>query len=80
MEKANGTLLSERWYLLERDAKNEIIRQTVELERLFASQSFAAHGCIFYQEDIPAKWQHPIKVAGDIMQKFAIGPLVHPAL
>jgi hypothetical protein len=80
MEKAKGTLLSECWYLLKRDAKNKIIRQIVDLEGIFASKSFAAHGCLFYLEDIPTQWQHPTKIAGDIMQKFAIGPLVHPVL
>ena len=80
MEKAKGTLLSECWYSLKRDAKNKIIRQIVDLEGLFASKSFATHGCLFYQEDIPTERQHPAKVAGDVIQKFAIGPLVHPAL
>ncbi|RMZ82285.1 hypothetical protein DV738_g1877, partial [Chaetothyriales sp. CBS 135597] len=80
MEKAKGKLLSECWYSLEREAKNHIISQIVDLEDLMASQSFAAHGCLFYQEDIPTESQHPITTTGDTMPKFAIGPSVHPSL
>ncbi|RMD41563.1 hypothetical protein DV735_g3561, partial [Chaetothyriales sp. CBS 134920] len=73
MEKAKGTLLSDCWYSLKREDKNHIISQIVNLETLLASRSFEAHGCIFYQEDIPTKWQHTAQAAGDTKLKFAIG-------
>ena len=43
MEKAKGTLVSDCWYSLEKDRKNRIIRQIVDLEALLASKCFTMH-------------------------------------
>lgn len=80
MEKAKGTVLSECWCSLSRDAKNKIIEQVVDLEVLLASRSFAAHGSLFYQKDVPVESVPLTNIEGDTAQKLAIGPVVHPAL
>lgn len=79
-EKAKGTVLSECWCSLDRDAKNRIIEQVVDLELLLASRSFAAHGSLFYQKDVPVESVPLTSVDGGTAHELAIGPLVHPAL
>lgn len=80
MEKARGNLLGERWYKLGRTAKNDVIRQAVELETSLAARSFPAHGCIFYEEDVPLQLRCESQILGSTLQKYAIGPLVDPVL
>lgn len=80
MEKAKGTVLSELWYQLPRSAKNEVIQQVVDLEVKLSATSFPAHGCLFYQTDIPERLSYELGTPGDKYQQFRLGPIVHPGL
>lgn len=80
MEKAPGVLLSDVWYQLERNEKNAIIQQLVDLQVLLASKSVSAHGCLFYRENIPQNLACSLEEAKDLDPRFTVGPLVHPAL
>lgn len=80
MEKAKGTVLSELWYQLPRSAKNEVIQQVVDLEVKLSATSFPAHGCLFYQTDIPERLSYELGTPGDKYQQFRLGPIVDPGL
>lgn len=80
LEKARGSLLGENWYQLERTAKNDIIQQVVELEISLAARSFPAHGCLFYEEDVPSHLRCESKVSGSTSRKYVLGPVVDPTL
>jgi hypothetical protein len=80
MEIAEGSILSDLWYQLERESKNKIIQQVVDLQVLLTSKPFASHGSMFYTEDIPTEIACQSDVPGDLLRRFTIGPLVHPEL
>ena len=80
MEKAKGVVLSELWYQLPRPAKNEIIQQVIDFEVKLAATPFSAHGCLFYQNDIPEHLSCELEIPGDRCQQFQLRPAVDPDL
>lgn len=80
MEKSKGTLLCELWYELPRSSKNKIIEQIIGFEVKLAATKFPAHGCLFYQKDIPEKLSCELEIPGDRYQQFRLGPVVDPGL
>lgn len=80
MEIAEGSILSDLWYKLDRESKNTIIQQLVDLQVLLTSNSFASHGSMYYREGIPKEIACQSNIPGDLLRRFTIGPLVHPAL
>ena len=80
MEKAKGTVLSDCWHKLKRTAKNKIIEQIIDLQLLFSSKPFPAHGCLFFKEDVPAEKLCLSDVPSDPLQRYTIGPSVDPTL
>ena len=60
--------------------KNEIIQQLVDLKVKLAATAFPAHGCLFYQKDIPEHLSFELDIPGDKYKQLRLGPVVDPGL
>ena len=79
MEKAQGIELGRVWDKMTPKLRNHTVLEWVAIERLQMQPILGGYGSIFYRGDLEPQNSLELCTAGDLDERFVLGPNVQPA-